>query len=350
MPRHLADASGIALIAALIGTSTGGACATDELELADSFAAIELAGGSTAGPYVPGSTYVGHDGYVEYLAGNAPLILVSGHGGYLRPPQMADRRCDTCETVGDDQTQELTREIAAQYRQLTGCQPHVVVNLLDRAKLDPNRDLAEAADGDPGAERAWRDYHGFIASARAAIGSSRMRGLVIDVHGHSHPEQRIELGYLLYTDELRQSDRILDSRAYLALSSIAGLVNDNRQGLSHAALLRGPSSLGGLFAQQRDPAVPSPGDPAPEPWQEYFSGGYTTDRHGSRLGGPTDAIQIEANHRGLRDSVADRRAFARRTAGVLDRYLSLHYPHPSQQRCPDPSTAVPGRAHVVPAY
>ena len=33
------------------------------------------------GPYVPGQSYFGRNNYIEYVAGNAPVIYSAPHGG-----------------------------------------------------------------------------------------------------------------------------------------------------------------------------------------------------------------------------------------------------------------------------
>ena len=55
---------------------------------------------------------------------------------------------------------------------LTGHAPHVVISHLDRVKLDPNREIDEAAQDNPFAERAWNEYHGYIDRARAAASAT----------------------------------------------------------------------------------------------------------------------------------------------------------------------------------
>ena len=52
--------------------------------------------------------------------------------------------------------QELTRDIIVAFAQAHApCVPHVVISHLQRRKLDANRDCADAALGDPEAERSW---------------------------------------------------------------------------------------------------------------------------------------------------------------------------------------------------
>ena len=57
--------------------------------------------------------------------------------------------------------------------------PHLVICHLKRTKVDVNRGINEAAEGDPTAEQVYEDFHGMIQVARAIIG----RGVLFDIHG-----------------------------------------------------------------------------------------------------------------------------------------------------------------------
>ena len=71
-------------------------------------------------------------------------------------------------TARDRNTQELARAVALAIRELCGGVPHVVINRLHRVKLDANREVVEAAQGNPFAERAWKEHHAFIDAAKHA--------------------------------------------------------------------------------------------------------------------------------------------------------------------------------------
>jgi N-formylglutamate amidohydrolase len=275
--------------------------------------------------YVPGQSYFSPNGYIEYVAGNMPLILCAPHGGYLTPDTIPDRDCAGCVYVRDGNTQELTRAAAEAIHELTGCYPHVVINRLHRRKLDANRDLAEAADSNAIAGAAWYAFHAFLDSARAQITATRGRGLFIDVHGHGHTIQRLELGYLLTGSELRLTDSQINAQPYLGYSSIQTLVGDNLEDHSHAELIRGEHSLGELMHQRGYPAVPSQADPFPDADEPYFNGGYNTNRYGSDDGGNLDAIQIECNNIGVRDNLTNVNRFADTLAVGLVAYMQQHY-------------------------
>ena len=72
-------------------------------------------------------------------------------------------------------------------------------------------------------------------------------------------------------------------------------------------------------------SVPSKEDIAPKEGELYFSGGFNTATYGSRDGGSVDAIQIELNMEGVRDSSENRTLFSKEFAQVLLGYLRTHY-------------------------
>ncbi len=269
--------------------------------------------------YIPGQAYFGRRQYIEYVAGDLPIIVSAPHGGYEEPLEIPDRTWGT--TSRDRQTQELIRVIGAAIHDRTGRHPHLVVSRLHRSKLDPNRDIDEAAQGNPFAEWAWNEFHGFIEAAEQAVEEEYGKGFYIDLHGHGHDIQRLELGYLLSATDLARSDAELAQPEYVDRSSIHTLAGEAASGF--VALLRGPTSLGGLLAERGFPSVPSPAQPDPG-WQPYFSGGYNTRRHGSRDGGAVSGVQLEANWQGVRDSAGSRDTFAAALAEVLAIFFSAH--------------------------
>ena len=276
--------------------------------------------------YVPGRTYFGQNNYVEYRAGNAPLLLAAPHDGTLRPATLPDRTCPNATTVTDANTQALVRALDSAFTRRYACRAHMVISHLARVKLDPNRSLPEAGCGNAAAGQAWREYHGFLDTAAAQVGAvAGRRGLFLDLHGHGHAIARVELGYLLTGSELRRPDAQL--LALADSTSIWGLVAAQPGGpAALPGLLRGPNALGTLLASRGYPALPSQQDPAPQSPDPYFSGGYSTFRHGSyRNAGPVDAIQAETHSPGLRNSAANRRRFADTLAVVLGTYLRIHY-------------------------
>lgn len=283
--------------------------------------------GIPAGPYVAGRSYLGRNGYVEYVAGDAPVILTAPHGGILTPSEIPDRTAARCggsaTTTRDLNTIELARAMQARYLARFGRRPHVVLLHLARLKLDANRHDLEGACGDPAAGIALAEWHAFIDAAKAAVLQASGRGWYMDVHGHGHAVQRLEIGYLLTGAQLDLPDASLDaSAAYEDAASVRTM--SRAAAASFSALLRGPTSLGTLYASHGFPSVPSSSDPRPG-GDSYFTGGDDTRRHGCVTGGGICGVQVEANYTGVRDDAANRDRFGDATAVVLERYLAAHW-------------------------
>ncbi|MYH49927.1 MAG: Ig-like domain-containing protein [Gammaproteobacteria bacterium] len=271
--------------------------------------------------YVPGRTYFGRNRYVEYIAGDLPLVVSAGHGGGEEPDEIPRRSYGTL--ARDSWTQETTRAVRDSIiAHFGGGQPHIVISRLRRTRLDPNREIVEAAQGSEFAEQAWREYHRFIVIARDRIAEDHGRGFYVDLHGHSHPTPRVELGYLLTGSDLSRSDAQLNAPRFPEQSSIRSLAR--RVDLSFADIVRGPESLGALLFGERVTTVPSPLIPDPH-GEPFFSGGYSTRRHGSLDGGVIDGVQIELHGPGIRDTEENRRRFAGALARSLRFFLETHY-------------------------
>jgi hypothetical protein len=275
-------------------------------------------GAGAVPPAVTGGPQLGRDGYVEFVPGTAPLVISVPHGGALAPADIPNR---SGTTTTDLNTIELGRAMVAAVQARSGRAPHIVICHLRRTKLDANRDLADAAQGNAAAAQAWHEYHGFIETASRAVVATHGRGFYVDLHGHGHAIPRVELGYLLDAGDLARSDGELD-RGHAGLSSLRALAAS--VDLPFSALLRGPTSLGGLLEARRVPSVPSPGVPSPGA-DPYFSGGYSTDRHARD---PMSGVQVEVHYAGARDSEAARQSFATAFADALAAFFDAHYRAP----------------------
>lgn len=275
------------------------------------------AGAVRAADLVPGKSLFGARDYIEYIPGDLPLILAAPHGGRENPEEIPDRLQGVRES--DANTQELARTIAEVIHARTGRHAHLVICRLHRAKLDANRDLAEAAAGHPIAEQAWRDHHRFIEQACAAAVEKYGAAFLIDLHGHAHPGQRLELGYRHTAEELAQDEPALNAPGFAAAGSISYIAARSRK--SYAELIRGTSSLGALLEAGGFRATPSPS--APHPLAPYFRGGYTIVRH-CRAEVKVAGLQIECHRVGVRDTAENRRAFAEALAAALEIFLPAH--------------------------
>ena len=268
----------------------------------------------------------GTNRYIAYQKGTLPIVLSVPHGGAVAPTGIPDRTCNSPTTVTDANTIDLANNISTALFNRTGCYPHIIYCNLKRTKLDCNRNLADAACGNAAAETAWHEFHNFIDTAQQIASDAFEDNIFyVDLHGHGHPIQRIELGYLLRDYELELPDSVLNTAQYLGYSSIKNIAANNQNNYQHAELLRGSAALGTLLGNKNYPAVPSQQIPAPGTMSNYFSGGYNTANHTCYTAGNTvNGVQMECNYTGIRDNAANRQAFGNSLAVVLLNYLYIH--------------------------
>jgi hypothetical protein len=156
-----------------------------------------------AGPFVTGTPVLEVNGWIEYVPGDAPLIIIAPHGGRLTPFRLGKRKCEECLGGIDSHTTELARLVADSFATRTGHRPHLVLNLLHRSKLDANRDMLEATAGNHVLEPTWNWLHASIDSAKAAAIRQAGRGLVIDLHAHAQKIDRVGGLFSITIDPMR---------------------------------------------------------------------------------------------------------------------------------------------------
>ncbi|WP_395740534.1 hypothetical protein [Prosthecobacter sp.] len=273
-----------------------------------------LACSATAADFVPGKSVFGEQKYIEYIPGDLPLVVCSPHGGRETPESIPDRKEGVVQP--DANTQELARAFAEAVHARTGRHMHLIISNLHRKELDPNREIVEAAQGSPIAEKAWNEYHGFVAQACAATVKQHGVAFFIDLHGQSHPDVRIELGYQHSAKDLAVSDAQLNGPSYHARSSIQLIAMQSNE--PYSQIVRGPASFGALLEKKGYLAAPSPRMPSPQ--EPFFTGGYTVRRYCVAKDHVT-GLQIETYKPKLRDTKESRQQFAAALVDVLAEYL-----------------------------
>uniref|UniRef100_A0A7S4MX42 Peptidase M14 carboxypeptidase A domain-containing protein n=1 Tax=Odontella aurita TaxID=265563 RepID=A0A7S4MX42_9STRA len=319
----------------------------------------------------------GTNGYTEYIPGTAACIILTGHDGDFYPDDIVDRNsgcwdgsaCDwskTCSpqdtnncdatTWNDANTQDMARRANDYFEAHTGYTCHLVVNRLARVKLDPNREIGEAAQNDQTAIDTYNDFHNFAEMARMDIETNHPcgAGMLIDFHGHIHPEARIEMGYKLSGSQLRENDAYVNGLAFT--SSMKNM--PTHKGSAFSAVVRGSSSMGALFELSTAlnttgyESVPSPTVNAPAVDESYFQGGYNIEAHGSQNGGKIDGIQIEFPSY-LRTQEFGMQADMLAAFGevVIPQMFAAHYPIACDVlgATAAPSTLAPTNSPVTPA-
>ena len=261
--------------------------------------------------------------FVIFREGNYPLIIVAPHGGDLKPQWIEDRDCANSVITQDQYTLGIALQLEEKLKTL-GIEPFMVLTKIHRIKVDLNRSLTTSHCEDDTSNELWRLFHRQIEDYSSRVANEFGQGLLIDLHGHGHSVQRIELGYLLSGQQLRDFSQS-GNPAQSIQTSIDGLLANHPRNQPLDSLIFGTESLGTLLSNSGFPATPSQQDPAPLEGQPFFSGGSNTKNYGSSEGGQIDAVQIEMNRKGLRQTSQDRERFTQAFAEILAQYMRYHY-------------------------
>ena len=265
--------------------------------------------------YVPGQSYFGANNYIEYIAGDLPIILVAPHGGYLEPdslPTILNRGRDngTLET-----TLLLMDSILTQ---TNGHRPHVIINHLFAGKMSASDEIDSAAGAHPDARQAWNDFHDFIEDAKSEVTNVWSKGHYFEMHGNGHSEMWSEIGLGVSAAYLNGSDSLILSR--IERSTVKNLAS--QAGADFLEIIRGETGLGGLLDARGWNSVPSPNHPAPGDGG-FFYAGWNTWLHGSRYEGTIDATHLE-NYFVFMQS-GNREAYAADLAESMLAFMEIHY-------------------------
>jgi len=248
---------------------------------------------------------------IKVSSGDIPLVISAPHGGTLTPNEIPNRSCSGITTVRDRNTTELADEIRYQMKQDFGVEPYIVLALIHRKKIDLNRDVDLATCGHTVGKEVWQEYHRKVEEAIQSAIEEYGGAIFIDLHGHGHEIQRLELGYLLNNEELRASYEGMGSTEDLveesSLKNLINLIPD----IDFQDVLTGEKAFGTIMENEGIPSVPSLQDPFPYPEEAYFNGGYNTRRYSSDDYPEVFGWQIEAHYNGVRNSDENRNAFAK---------------------------------------
>ena len=283
--------------------------------------------GSSSSAFVRKVEVVNH---IEYRTGNAPLIISVPHDGTETNDALVKRTKDNCpdpsfSTAQDIYTTQLANLIDSIYFAKTGKYPFMVIGRISRKYVDFNREQRYAVvEGSTKGVGIYSTYHNKAAAATASVTDKFGAGLLLDIHGHSHDIQQIELGYLLKSSILNLSNESLGSNTdYLKKCSIYNLVKTNKSGSGFIDLLRGANSFGSILYKNGMACIPHSGNLSPGN-NSYYSSGHITETHGSSNGtGVVDAIQCEFNKNAREE--ANRKKTAEAVVTSVIEFMNKHY-------------------------
>ncbi len=278
-----------------------------------------LYGQNSDSQFVSGKSYWGKNHFIEFIPGDIPIIFSTPHGGTMMPEYISNRTFGVSKK--DMGTQELTKYMVEAFIQRTGKRPYVILNNLHRKKMDPNREIHEAAQENIVAESAWKEYHSFIDTAKQLITQRFGKGFYMDVHGHGHKNQQVEIGYCLNSEALGETDETLNEFPYCEMTSLVNLLKISRY--THSQLLRDTASFGAFLEKYSIRATPSPRIPYPHD-EKFFGGGYSTQRHTADVASPIFGLQLETNTDIRYSNGALKNAAPRIVNAIID-YLNIHW-------------------------
>lgn len=276
-----------------------------------------ISGTAYAQKWEVGKTYTDEEKWTEFIVGDLPLVVSVPHGGTTILDNVPTRTCKGAVVVTDSKTIELVKEIEKAFLAKYNGRPFIIICNLSRKMLDQNRDIEEGTCGNEMMRKPWNQFHNYIDTALALATKKFGKAIYIDLHGHGHTKQRLELGYNLSANDLRSLDSKMATK-----SSVANLLANDKS-LDLEQLLIGNNAFGTLISKEGFDAVPSKQDTAPLEEDKYFNGGYNTRRYTSQKYPNVFGWQIESNYKGVRDD-AGRTVFAKAFAEVMDRYFKIY--------------------------
>jgi len=264
---------------------------------------------------MPGQSYFGQNNYIEYIAGNLPIIIVVPHGGSLIPANLPIIGIHGVDN-GTFETSHLVYDSIIYYT--NGCFPHMIISHLHPTVMNPAREIDSAAGTNIDARNAWYDFHDFIDTAKYDITNTWGAGQYFETHGNGHSDMWTEIGLGVSKTYLNGSDSLILSR--VGYSTVKNLCTNG--GANFLDVIKGPYSLGGLLDNKGWNSVPSPSNPSPNTGG-FFYAGWNTWKHGSRYSGVIDAPHVENYFVFMQTS--NREQYANDLSKSIIEFMNIHY-------------------------
>ena len=265
--------------------------------------------------FIPGQSYFGQNNYIEYIAGNLPIIIVVPHGGSLIPTNLPIIGIHGVDN-GTFETSHLVYDSIIYHT--NGCFPHMIISHLHPTVMNPAREIDSAAGTNIDARNAWYDFHDFIDTAKYDITNNWGAGHYFEMHGNGHSDMWTEIGLGVSKTYLNGSDSLILSR--VGYSTIKNLCTNG--GVNFLDVIKGASSLGGLLDSKGWNSVPSPSNPSPGTGG-FFYAGWNTWEHGSRYSGVIDASHVENYYVFMQTS--NRNQYANDLSTSIIEFMNIHY-------------------------
>lgn len=273
--------------------------------------------------WTPGDVIFDENKWTEVIVGDIPLVISVPHGGTFHDEQIPDRDCKDLGRVVkgvDSKTIETARAIENAFLKTYNKRPYLVISHLSRRKVDQNRAIEMASCGNALSEKAWFNFHLSIDTAIALAREQFGEVVYIDLHGHGHKNQRLELGYGLDKNQLINAFNNKEIEELTRKSSLVNYFKHREEGNLHSMLF-GKYSFGSIIQRHGVKATPAMQDPHPINDEKFFAGGYNTRRYTSVDYPNVFGFQIECNYTGIRDTESNRATFGLAVAKSYMEYV-----------------------------
>ncbi len=218
--------------------------------------------------------------YLDYGIGQSNLIISAPHGGYLNSVIIPRRTSGTL--VKDTSSLEIIRKMLIYF----SVKPTFIIAKIHRSRVDLNREIKEAAQGNHNAELIWNTWHKFLDE------HCKPGTLYIDLHSHNNSDD-FQLGF------------DLSKEAFLELEKHPEDPNYDRV-YGEYSVKNSLESYGYKVYEPKNGEV-------------YFNGGYDIERHGKN---GVNAFQIEMPVAVVRGNYE---TIARMLVNSIERYYFARY-------------------------
>ncbi len=134
------------------------------------------------------SIFPNKNSYLTSGMGNSPIILSAPHGGNIKPIDIPYRE------HGNRSRDTYTRTLIQAIVKLLSEKPFYIYANIHRSRVDLNRDIDEAAQGNNKAIEIWKSWNNTLGNFQARVKSVYSKGLYIDIHSHNN-SHKFEIGY-----------------------------------------------------------------------------------------------------------------------------------------------------------
>ncbi len=207
--------------------------------------------------------------YLRYGMGDTNVVISAPHGGGIKPYTIPPRRGGV--QLRDTYSRTLTETIM----EIMGEKPYYIISDIHRSRVDLNRDLKEAAEGNPKAKTIWHTWNNMLSFYTEDAKERNGKVLYVDIHSHDNNDT-FQLGYNISADAYLDVYYGRRTREVSTMDSIPGDIY---------------SKLFGPYSFKRSLELMGLRTFIPDGNEMYFNGGRNVETFN---GNGTAAIQIEA--------------------------------------------------------